>query len=47
MDLVHQGKFNNMVCIKNEKVTAVPIAEALKGQKPMNFDLYELSKIFY
>ncbi len=47
VDLVHQGKFNNMVCIKNEKVTAVPIAEALKGQKPMNFDLYELSKIFY
>jgi len=36
-----------MVCIKNEEVIAVPIAEALKGQKPMNFDLYELAKIFY
>lgn len=47
VDLVHQGKFDNMVCIKNEEVIAVPIAEALKGQKPMNFDLYELAKIFY
>ena len=47
VDLVHEGKFDNMVCIKNEKVIAVPIEEALKEQKPMNFDLYELSKIFY
>jgi len=47
VDLVHEGDFGKMACFKDNKIIAVPIEDALKEQKPMDMDLYELSKLFY
>ncbi len=47
VDLVHEGVFGKMVCFKDNKMVAVPIEEALKQQKPVDMELYELSKLFH
>jgi 6-phosphofructokinase 1 len=47
VDLLHEGKFGNMVCMREGKITAIPMDKALKEQKPMDTELYELSKLFY
>ncbi len=47
VDLVHDNDFGKMVCFKEYKIITVPLSEALKEQKPMDLELYELSKLFY
>jgi len=47
VDLLHEGKFGNMVCMREGIITAIPMDKALKEQKPMDTELYELSKLFY
>ncbi len=47
VDLVHQEDFGKLVCFRENKITAVPIEEALKQQKPMDMELYQLSKLFH
>jgi 6-phosphofructokinase 1 len=47
VDLLHEGKFGNMVCMREGKITSIPMDKALKEQKPMDSELYELSKLFY
>jgi len=47
VDLLHEGKFGNMVCMREGIITAIPMEKALKEQKPMDTELCELSKLFY
>ena len=47
VDLIREGKFGNLVVMNNGKITAVPLEKALTERRPMDFDLYELSKLFY
>jgi ATP-dependent phosphofructokinase / diphosphate-dependent phosphofructokinase len=47
VDLISEGKFGNLVVYNNGKITAVPLEKALTEKKPMDLDLYELSKLFY
>ncbi|MBM3709748.1 MAG: ATP-dependent 6-phosphofructokinase [Actinobacteria bacterium] len=46
VDLVHQGKFGNLVTMYKGEVTAVPVENALTERKPVDLSLYELSKLF-
>lgn len=47
VDLIHQGKFGNLATMYKGEITAVPVTQALTEKKPMDMDLYELSKLFY
>ena len=47
VDFIREGKFGNLVVMNNGKINAVPLEKALTERKPMDFDLYELSKLFY
>ncbi|MDD3777572.1 MAG: ATP-dependent 6-phosphofructokinase [Actinomycetota bacterium] len=47
VDLVHQKDFGKMVCFKDNKVIAVPLSQALESQKPMDMELYQLSRLFH
>ena len=46
IELLHQGEFDNMVCIQNGKIVKEPIEKVLKSEKQMDVSLYEMSKIF-
>ncbi|MGM0368392.1 MAG: ATP-dependent 6-phosphofructokinase [Actinomycetota bacterium] len=47
VELVRQGDFGKMVGFREGKVMVVSLENALKEQKPMDLELYELSKLFY
>ena len=47
VDFISEGKFGNLVVMNNGKIIAVPLEKALTERKPMDLDLYELSKLFY
>lgn len=46
VELANQGNWDHMVCLKGNKITTVPLEEALKT-KPIDANLYELAKVFY
>ena len=45
VELVHEGKFGEMVVMENGKITSVPLEKAIKEEKPLDQELYELSKL--
>jgi 6-phosphofructokinase 1 len=47
VDLVYQGKFGNLATMYKGEITAIPVTQALTEKKPMDMDLYELTKLFY
>jgi len=47
VDLVAQKKFGYMVSLKGNKVTSVPLKEAISKLKTVNPKIYEISKIFF
>jgi len=47
VDLIHEGKFDCMVCFEGNMIKAEPMEKVLSDYKPMDLDLYEISKIFY
>jgi 6-phosphofructokinase 1 len=47
VDLIHEGKFGEMAVIENGVVTSVPLEEAIKEEKPIDMELYEISKIMH
>ncbi len=46
VELVHEGKFGEMAVIENGRVTSVSLAKAIEEEKPLDMELYEISKIF-
>jgi phosphofructokinase-like protein len=47
VELIHEGKFGEMAVMENGRITSVPLEKAIKEQKPLDLELYELSKLFY
>lgn len=47
VELVHEGQFGQMVVVENGAITSVPLEKAIKEEKPMDQELYELSKLLH
>jgi len=47
VELVHEGKFGQLAVMNNGKITSVSLEEAFKKTKPIDKELYELSKLLY
>ncbi|MCL6088522.1 MAG: 6-phosphofructokinase [Actinobacteria bacterium] len=47
VELVHEGKFDCMVCFEGNVIKSEPMEKVLCDYKPMDLDLYEMSRIFY
>ncbi|MDD3818583.1 MAG: ATP-dependent 6-phosphofructokinase [Actinomycetota bacterium] len=47
VELIHEGKFGEMAVIENGIVTSVPLEQAIKEEKPVDMELYEISKIMH
>ena len=47
VDLVKAGTFGVMVALKNNRITSVPLEKALRGPRPVDSKLYQLSHFFY
>ncbi|MDD5658987.1 MAG: ATP-dependent 6-phosphofructokinase [Actinomycetota bacterium] len=47
VDLIHEGKFDYMVCNEGNLIKAEPMEKVLSDYKPMDLDLYEISRIFH
>ncbi|MBN9395203.1 MAG: 6-phosphofructokinase [Candidatus Melainabacteria bacterium] len=46
-DMVHEGKFGQMVALRGYDLVEVPIKEAATGYKPLDMDLYKVSEVFF
>lgn len=46
VDMVKEGTFDHMACLRANQVEAVPYEEALRGVKQVDMKLYELGKLF-
>ncbi|MFZ5799846.1 MAG: 6-phosphofructokinase, partial [Candidatus Omnitrophota bacterium] len=47
MELVLAGKFGFMVSLQGNKITAVPMSEAVKELKTVDKELYDIAKVFF
>lgn len=47
VEAVKEGQFDCMVCLRDNKLTAVPYSEALAGTKTIDLELLELASLFY
>lgn len=47
VELVKDNLFGQMVSLKDNKLTHVDIAEAVKKRKTINMELYEMAKVFF
>jgi len=46
-DLIHDKKFGYMVALQGNKITSVPIKEAISVQKKVDLELYDIAKVFF
>ena len=46
-DMVHDKKFGHMVALQGNKITSVPIEEAIAEPKKVDLELYEIAKVFF
>ncbi len=47
VDLIHEGKPGMMVCLKGNRITSVPLAEAITKLKRVDRELIDTAEIFY
>lgn len=47
VDLVHNGQFDRMACVKGNQIDSVPLEEAVAKVKPVDMELFETAKLFY
>ena len=47
VELVKEGTFGVMVALKNNGIISVPLEKALRGPRPVDSKLYQLSHFFY
>lgn len=47
VELIHEGQFGQMAVMENGAITSVPLEKAIKEEKPMDQELYELSKLLH
>jgi 6-phosphofructokinase 1 len=46
VELAKQGKFGQMVSLRDNKTRSVAISEAVRKHKPINMDLYDIAQVF-
>jgi 6-phosphofructokinase 1 len=44
IDLVHQGKFGQLVVLKGTQISSIPIADAIAKTRTVTPDLFEVIK---
>ncbi len=47
VELIEEGKFGQMAVFKDGKITSVPLEKAINEEKPMDMELYEMTKILH
>jgi 6-phosphofructokinase 1 len=47
VDMVIDGTFDHMACMRDNRVVAVPYAEALDGTKTVDLELYKMAKLIF
>jgi 6-phosphofructokinase 1 len=47
VDLVVKKEFGKMVSLHGNRIRAIPLAEAVSGQKTVDMELYDIAKIFF
>lgn len=47
VELIEEGKFGQMAVFKDGKITSVPLGNAINEEKPMDMELYEMTKILH
>jgi 6-phosphofructokinase 1 len=47
VELIKEGKFGQMVSLRGNKLTSVDLEEAVKCRKTIDFELYEMAKVFF
>ncbi len=47
VELIHEGKLGEMAVIENGAVTSVPLEKAIKEEKPLDMELFEISKLLH
>ncbi|MDZ7837628.1 MAG: ATP-dependent 6-phosphofructokinase [Actinomycetota bacterium] len=47
VDMIKEEDFGKMACFKDNKIIAVPLKKAIEERKPMDMELYQLSKLFH
>ena len=47
MNLVHQGDFGKMVALRGLQIVAVPLAEASRGTRTVDLELYDTAAVFF
>ncbi|MBU2563333.1 MAG: 6-phosphofructokinase [Actinobacteria bacterium] len=47
VELIHEGQFGQMAVMENGAITSVPLEKAIKEEKPIDQELYELSKLLH
>jgi ATP-dependent phosphofructokinase / diphosphate-dependent phosphofructokinase len=47
VNLIHEGKFGSMVCLKGNKITDIPLGEAMTKLKFVDPELIQTAEIFY
>jgi 6-phosphofructokinase 1 len=47
IDLVHEGKFGQMVALRGNEIVSVPLKDVVGKRKTVDLKLYEMAKIFF
>ncbi len=47
VDLIHEGKFGTMVCLKGNRITYIPLGRAMRKLKFVDPELIRTAEIFY
>jgi 6-phosphofructokinase 1 len=47
IDLVHEGKFGNMVAIKGNNIVSVPLKDVIGKRKTVDLALYDIASVFF
>ncbi len=47
IDLVHKGKFGNMVALKENKIVSVSLKEVIGKRKTVDLELYDIASVFF
>ena len=47
IDMVHQGEFGRMASLQGQRLTSVPLADALGTNRKVDPELYEIASVFF
>jgi len=47
VELIEKGNFGQMVVFKDGKITSVPLEKAINEEKPIDMELYEMTKLLH